>query len=493
MGLVEDMMNGFMNNRNKKEQENNTNQYSSTQNTAIVGTSFSGSSKISEEDALSISSVASATELITATIARLPVKLYKQGEKGEYVSIEDSRTFLLNNEPNHLQTAITLKKRIILDYLLHGNSYVYPEWQRNELLAIHHIPARNVSVEKYVNKNLPFVVNGVIKVTGADATMVDFMPDDLMIILKNSDDGLQSMGVLDLNSELLNLALNQQEYSSSLLENGSLPMAILTTPSKLSDKAMERITKSWRSAYQGKKNAGKTVVLEEGMDYKPVSLNPNELDLSTSKNSTLSDIARIFGIPESMLNADANKYNSNEQNNLHFLQYTLEPVITAFESSLNKSLLLEEEKKKGYSFRFDRDSILATTESEKFATTIQAMKGGLLSVNEARERHNMKQILDDYMMWSLGNIFYNKEDSKMTIPNMGAIIDPNDPASLAAALGKDDNTNKEDSQDEEDENEEQDGNDEDKLDKNDEDKLDKNDEDKKEDKSNEDKEIKDKE
>lgn len=483
MGLVEDMMNGFMNNRNKKEQENNTNQYSSTQNTAIVGTSFSGSSKISEEDALSISSVASATELITATIARLPVKLYKQGEKGEYVSIEDSRTFLLNNEPNHLQTAITLKKRIILDYLLHGNSYVYPEWQRNELLAIHHIPARNVSVEKYVNKNLPFVVNGVIKVTGADATMVDFMPDDLMIILKNSDDGLQSMGVLDLNSELLNLALNQQEYSSSLLENGSLPMAILTTPSKLSDKAMERITKSWRSAYQGKKNAGKTVVLEEGMDYKPVSLNPNELDLSTSKNSTLSDIARIFGIPESMLNADANKYNSNEQNNLHFLQYTLEPVITAFESALNKSLLLEEEKKKGYSFKFDRDSILATTESEKFATTIQAMKGGLLSVNEARGRHNMKQILDDYMMWSLGNIFYNKEDSKMTIPNMGAIIDPNDPESLASALGKEgqgktssDDTNQVDNEnDESDENDASDSEDDEK------------------DKSNKDKDIKDEE
>lgn len=477
MGLVEDMMNGFMNNRNKKEQENNTNQYSSTQNTAIVGTSFSGSSKISEEDALSISSVASATELITATIARLPVKLYKQGEKGEYISIEDSRTFLLNNEPNHLQTAITLKKRIILDYLLHGNSYIYPEWQRNELLAIHHIPARNVSVEKYVNKNLPFVVNGIIKVTGADATMVEFMPDDLMIILKNSDDGLQSTGVLDLNADLLSLALNQQEYSSSLLENGSLPMAILTTPSKLSDKAMERITKSWRSAYQGKKNAGKTVVLEEGMDYKPVSLNPNELDLSTSKNSTLSDIARVFGIPESMLNADANKYNSNEQNNLHFLQYTLEPVITAFESALNKSLLLEEEKKKGYSFKFDRDSILATTESEKFATTIQAMKGGLLSVNEARGRHNMKQILDDYMMWSLGNIFYNKDDSKMTIPNMGAIIDPNDPASLASALGKEGQaeSSPEDSKQEDDENDVSDSEDDEK------------------DKSNKDKDIKDEE
>lgn len=438
MGLVEDMMNGFMSNRNKKTTASDTqSQYNSTQNTAIIGTSSGGSSKISEEDALSISSVAAATELITSTIARLPIRLYKKGEKGEYITIEDNRTFLLNNEPNHLQTAVTLKKRIILDYLLHGNSYVYPEWQRNDLLAVHHIPARHVNIEKYVNKDLPFVINGVLKITGADASMMDFLPDDLMIILKNSEDGLQSMGVLDLNAELLKLALNQQQYSSSILENGSLPLAILTTPSKLTDKAMERITKSWSTAYQGQKNAGKTVVLEEGMEYKPVSLNPNELDLSKSKDSTLSDIARIFGIPESMLNANANKYNSNEQNNLHFLQYTLEPIITAFESALNKSLLLEDEKKKGYSFKFDRDSILATTEAEKFATTIQAMKGGLLSVNEARGRHNMKQISDDYMMWSLGNIFYNKDDSKMTIPNMGAIIDPNDPDSLASALGKD--------------------------------------------------------
>src|SRR5699024_8905428 len=161
------------------------------------------------------------------------------------------------------------------------------------------------------------------------------------------------------------------------------------------------------------------------------------------------------------LHADAKKYNSNEQNNLQFLQDTIDPVITVFESALNNSLLLEEEKKKGYSFKLDRDSILATTESEKFSTTIQAMKGGLLSVNEARGRHNMKQILDDYMMWSLGNIFYNKDDSKMTIPNMGAIIDPNDPESLASALGKEgqEKTSSDDTNQVDDENDESDEND----------------------------------
>src|SRR5699024_9010944 len=101
-------MSGFMNARNKKtETKDVTSTSGYNQNKAIVGTCVSASSKISEEEALSISSVAAATDLITSTIAILPVKLYKQGEKGEYVSIEDSRTFLLNNEPNHLQTAIT--------------------------------------------------------------------------------------------------------------------------------------------------------------------------------------------------------------------------------------------------------------------------------------------------------------------------------------------------------------------------------------------------
>lgn len=438
MGIIDSVISNVMDDRRKRL--NNSNQYDNQLNTAIVGTVMGSSSKISEEDALSISSVLAATDLISSTIARLPIKLYKKGTKNEHIEIEDNRFFLLNREPNKTQSAITLKKRIILDYLLHGNSYIYPEWSRNDLIALHHIPVKKVQIDKYVNPDLPFIVDGVIKVMGENAQTVEFAPDELMIILKNSDDGLQSDGVLDLNYELLSLALEQQRYTSALLQNGSLPLAVLSTDAKLTPQAMKNIKDSWNTTYKGGSNAGKTVVLESGLQYNPVSLNPNELDLTASKKGVLSDIARIFGIPESMINADANKYNSNEQNNLHFLQYTLDPIITAIESALNRSLLLEDEKKKGYTFQFDRDSILATTEREKFESTIQAMKGGLIGVNEGRARHGYKAINDDYMMWSMGSIFYNMKDSKMTIPNMGAIIDPNDPESLASAMGKNQNS-----------------------------------------------------
>ena len=437
MGIVEDVINGFMDNRKKQNQPQN---YSGGNSTAIVSSVSGSSSKISEDDALSISSVAASVDLIASTIARLPVEIYKKGSKGENIQVEDNRLFLLNREPNSTQNAVTLKKRIIQDYLLHGNSYVYPEWSRNEVTALYHIKPEEVFIEKYADNNLPFIVKGIIKVQTAKGTVIELTPDELMIVLKNSEDGLSSKGVLDLNAELLGLALNQQEYTNSLLENGSLPIAVLSSPSRLTEKTVARIRDSWKNVYTGGKNAGKTVVLEEGMQYNPVSLNPNEMDLSSSKKSTMADIARVFGIPESMINADANKYNSNEQNNIHFLQYALSPVISALESAMERSLLLEEEKKKGYRVRLDTSSILATTEAEKVESTIKSLSGGLISMNEARRKHNYKEIPDDYMMLSLGSIFYDKTNSKMIIPNMGAIIDPNDPESMAKALGKTDET-----------------------------------------------------
>lgn len=429
MGIAQDILESFYVNR----KQDNKNIKTNIGATSIVGTHNAGSAKVSEEDALSISSVVAATDLISSTIARLPIQIYKKGTKGEQVILDDDRRYkLLNKEPNNNMSGINLKKRIVMDYLLYGNSYLIPEWNRNEIVAIYHVPPKNINVKKYARKGTEYIIDGKIGVQGVDGTFVkDFDPDELVIILKNSNDGLQSQGVLDLNSELLELALRQQRYSSSILENGSLPLAVLQVPTRLTEKAMNNIKQSWVKNYQGGGNAGKTVVLEEGVEYKPVSLNPNELDLTSNKKDTMSDIARLFNIPESMINADANKYNSNEQNNIHLLQYTLSPIISVIETAFERALLLEEEKNNGYRIQIDTSSILATTEAEKIKSTNEALKGGIISINEARNRHGYRIIDDDYMMWSLGAVFYNKENGRMTIPNMGANIDPNDPESVA--------------------------------------------------------------
>ncbi|UDY80770.1 portal protein [Geobacillus phage GR1] len=390
-------------------------------------TSFFGDgSKVTEEQAMKIPAVATSVELITSSIAQLPVYLYKENEKGEVTKVDDRRVFLLNHEPNDLVNGHNFKKQLVKDYLFYGASYTKIEKVRNDVIALYQLPIQEVSVTKYKKDGYKYSAK-ISLINQQGNKEAEFTPDELIIVLKDSDDGVTSSGVLKNNSETFILALDEQNYSQGILKNGALPIGVLKATSRLTQNAIDRLRASFETLYTGSKKAGKTLILEEGLDYKPISMKPNEMDLTNSRKHTLSDIARVFNIPESMINSDANKYASNEQNNIYFLQYCIAPIVTAIEGALDKTLLLESEKEQGYYFRFDTSEILRTTEKEKIETITKAMKEGLLSISEARSKIDMPALDVDYFTWSLGSIFYNPKTNEMTIPNMGVTIDPNNP------------------------------------------------------------------
>lgn len=387
--------------------------------------SFFGSSlKVSAEEALKIPAVSSSVELITSSVAQLPIYLYKENEKGEIEKIEDRRVFLLNNEPNDFVNAHTYKKQLVKDYLFYGASYSKVEKVRNDVTAIYSLPIEEVSVAKY--RQNAYQNTALVNVSYG-SKKESFTPDELIVVLKDSEDGITATGILKANEETLRLAIDEQDYTTSILKNGALPIGVLKSSARLTEAAINRLRQSWENLYSGAKKAGKTIILEEGLDYTPISMKPNELDLTNVRKHTVSEIARIFNVPESMINSSANKYASNEQNNIYFLQYCLAPILTSLESSFDKSLLLESEKEEGYFFGFDVSELLRTTEKEKIETTVRAMEKGLLSINEARAKINYPSIDNDYFTWSLGSIFYNPENGLFTIPNMGVTIDPDNP------------------------------------------------------------------
>ena len=390
-------------------------------------TSFFGNGeKVTEEEALRVPSVTAAIELVTSSIAQLPVYLYKLNEKDEVEKIKDRRLFLLNKEPNELLNGYNFKKQLAQDYLLHGASYTKIEKVRNDVIALYNLPIKEISITKY--KHDGYKNSAIIKLAYPETgnkINYEFIPEELIIVLKDSKDGVTSKGILANNSDIIQLAIDEQDYSIGILKNGALPIGILKSTSRLTETAINRLRASWETLYGGAKKSGKTIILEEGLDYHPISMKPNEMDLTNSKKSTVAEIARIFNIPQSMIDASANKYASNEQNNIHFLQYCLAPIILSIESSINKSLLLESEKQEGFYFRFDTSEILRTTEAEQIDTMVVAMKAGLLSINEARSKIHHKAIDTDYFTWGLGSVFYNPKTGEMTIPNIGKVLDPN--------------------------------------------------------------------
>lgn len=422
MSLVDDFLKQAVLQQSTKP----SNKFSKNKETGFIVHNKPGFTKISEEQAMSIPAVSAAVNLISSSVAKLPIELKKIDIDGNVEKIEDDyRLFLLNDEPNESQYASTLKKRMTIDYLFYGASFLYTERKNrsNKIKSIHRLPVEKVNIER--KKKDGYIDSYSIYLDGERRDM--FKTVDIITMLKDTEDGFEPRGILDTGYKTLSNSLSEIEYSSSILKNGSLPLAVLKAANRLSDDVIKRIKRDWSNSYTGESNAGKTVLLEEGLEYETISLNPNELELTESKKGSLADIARLFNIPESMINSSANKYNSNEENNILFLQYTLEPILINMQKALNKTLLLESEKTSKYYFEFDTSEIMTITEKERAEIAQILSNTSSVTQNEIRQLLGKPKLEKDYMFLSQGKVFYNTETGKAFNPNLGVQFDPDNP------------------------------------------------------------------
>ncbi|MBN8211096.1 phage portal protein [Bacillus sp. NTK071] len=364
---------------------------------------------VTEEDALKVPAVKAAVELISNTVAQLPIFLYEEQYDKSVEKIKDERTTLLNNSANLHETAQTLKKKLVQDYLLRGKAYLL---LKNGKLFV--LEAKNVREELYTDDGFT-VSRKEFEYYGTATRTVTFSQEEIIVIDSSTN------GLLADSGNLFQTALNQLEYNRSVMDNGAVPSGVLKSASRLTENAITRLRESFSTLYGGSKKAGKTIILEEGLDFEALSMKPEELQLNESSKLMIAEIARVFNLPESMINSSANKYGSLEQNSIQFLQSCIGPIISSIELSFDKYLLTQSEKSLGYFFRFDTSEMIRLTEKEKIETVSKMYGDGLISFNEMRFKIDMKPIENDVYKAGLGDVFKNIESGKYTIPNMGVV------------------------------------------------------------------------
>lgn len=365
---------------------------------------------ITEDKILKIPTAKACVELISGSIAQMPVYLYKENADGSIEKVEDDqRLKLVNHESNAFLSGYNLKRSMVKDYLLHGASYVAKHEAGNTILELNPLPAQSVLVNKRIQDGYR-VVSAELVLANAQpgaynqqSKVTKFKPYEVMIALQETNDGLTSKGALHYGHDIFKQALSEMEYTNNLYENGALPLGLLKTSGRLNENQANALRASWAKLYAGVKNSAKTVVLQEGMEYEALSMNPNEIQMSDTKANTNAEICKVFNVPEGLVNAKAGKqYVSIEQNNLHFLKTALAPIIAAFEGAMDKSLLLESEKAQGYFFRFDTSEMIRSTEKERVDTTVAALSGGLFTINEARAKFDLPAVEEDALLITPG-------------------------------------------------------------------------------------------
>ncbi|MCA8870020.1 MAG: phage portal protein [Rhodobacteraceae bacterium] len=121
-------------------------------------------------------------------------------------------------------------------------------------------------------------------------------------------------------------------WSKSLLDNAARPSGAIVYKGadgqgQMGQDQYDRLLDEMQSYHQGAANAGRPMLLEGGLDWKPMGFSPSDMEFQKTKESAAREIALAFGVPPMLLGlpGDATYANYQEAHRA-FYRLTVLPV-----------------------------------------------------------------------------------------------------------------------------------------------------------------------
>lgn len=356
---------------------------------------------ITREKAMTIPAVSGAVDFISSSIACMPVRLFKYEDGTVVEQKDDRRCKLLNTDTGDTLDGFQMKKAIVEDYLMGKGGYAYIQKSRNDVTGIFYVEDIYIVIMKLYH---PIFKQFSIEVEGAR-----YEPYEFLKILRNTKDGASGIGITVEVSKALETAYQTLLYQLGLVKKGGNKRGFLKSQRKLGQDEIDTLKAAWVNLYSN--NEESVVVLNNGLEFQEASNTSVEMQLNESKKAFLDEINSIFHI-----------YPDDFERTFKEAIY---PVVKAFETALNRDLLLEKEKD-DYFFTFDVKEIIKASIKERYEAYKTAKETGFLTINEIRKEENLNYVEGlDVVNVGLGAVLYDINTHTYYTPNINQQTDLN--------------------------------------------------------------------
>lgn len=173
-------------------------------------------------------------------------------------------------------------------------------------------------------------------------------------------------------------------WAKALIDNAARPSGALLygkDGARLSDEQFDRLKDQLTQDHTGAVNAGRPLLLEGGLDWRPMSLSPVEMDFSETRHTAAREIALAFGVPPMLLGVPGdNTYATYKEAHTAFWRLTVLPLVQKMASALAVWLGGRFDQ---VSIRPDLDNVPAFA-SEREALWARVSAADFLSADEKR-------------------------------------------------------------------------------------------------------------
>jgi HK97 family phage portal protein len=299
---------------------------------------------ISQATAMSVSTVYACVTIRAQDVSRCTPRLFRRDARGQRVQVKpDDRLKSrpkapavagLFVKPNRAQTWFEWMEQQSVAHLLRGNAYA-PVRRDSRGQPVELVPVNPdaVLVLEAADGGIFYNVNriGLWQL----AMLRDFpqaiAAEDMLHLRGLSFNSLMGLSTIGAARDAIGLAMGQEQQASRWMSNGARPSFALLVKTRLTESAGKRLKQQFNDVAQGVNNTGNTVILEEGIEPKPLQLTAADLAFLEQRQFSVPEIARFWRVPPHKLGAELMRGINVDQVNQDYVNNTVMPDLHRWE------------------------------------------------------------------------------------------------------------------------------------------------------------------
>jgi len=314
-------------------------------------------------EALGLSSVFRAISIYAVAVQQMSVKVFTNDL--------EVRAPLWVRQPDVNESAPAFWEMTVTSLALDGNAYWYIERDNQGRM-------KNLEVLNPLDVTIETNQRG--RVVKYNYMGVAYNPADIKHLKLSRIPGKpKGLGPIQANQAGIRGAIDTRDYGSSFFRDSGVPNGLLKSEFDLTAEDAAKAKSAWNDT-AGAKNG--VAVLGQGFNYVSTYIKPSDAQFLEVQQFNVTDIARLFGIPSSLMLAAVDgtsmTYSNLEQEWVSFIRFTLMKYIREIEQALTDLL------PRGTEARFNVDSLLRTDTKSRYEAHAIAIDKGFMSVEEVR-------------------------------------------------------------------------------------------------------------
>lgn len=345
--------------------------------------------RVTPESALGIPVMQNCVTLLSESAAQLPCEIYERKDGGKREAAINHPTYdVVRHHPNPVQTPYERIELLQNHTGLRGNGYELMERREDgNVTALWPLASDKVQVFKGPDL-LPYY-------------QVGNHPERLHMrqvhhVRWHTLNGYVGMSPVALHADSIGMLEAVRRFAGKSFANGAMVSGVIERPKEAraitEQKTIDDIVDQWGNKFAGVDNAKKVALLQEGMTFKPISMNMVDAEILGMLKLFGVDVARLYKIPLPLVNdLDKLSYNSLEQQIIQYVVFGLLPWIKRHEQSSNRDFILDKDRGRYY-IEFNLSGLMRGDQKTRYACYALGRQWGWLSVNDIRRLENLPPI-----------------------------------------------------------------------------------------------------